>query len=70
MSIGLPQPTQGYDFRNESEARRLLENADSANQKKAQDFVIKNNRLILTSPDGTRWSGTISNAGAVTWTAI
>lgn len=70
MSIGLPQPLSGYDSRNESETRRLLESADSANQKKAQDVVIKNNRLILTSPDGTRWSGIIDNSGTVTWTAI
>lgn len=70
MSLNLPQPSSGYDMQNESQARRLIAGADAANQKKANDVVIKTNRLILTSPDGTQWSGTIDNAGAVTWTAL
>lgn len=70
MSLSLPKPSDSYDPQNEAQTRRVLAEADNANQKKANDFVVKNNRLILTSPDGTQWSGTIGNTGTVTWTAI
>jgi hypothetical protein len=56
MRINLPHPEAQYDY--------------AANQKKLSDYVIKNNRLILTSPNGNQWSGTISNTGVVTWTLI
>lgn len=70
MSLNLPKPSPGYDAQNEAQTRRVLAEADAMNQKKANDFVVKSNRLILTSPDGTQWSGTIGNTGTVTWTAL
>lgn len=70
MSLSLPKPSDSYDSQNEAQTRRVLAEADNANQKKANDFVVKNNRLILTSPDGTQWSGTIGNTGTVIWTAL
>lgn len=66
----LPTPAPQYDTANEAHLRRLLAAADDANQKRRSDVVIKENKLILTSPDGTQWSGTISNAGVVTWAAL
>jgi hypothetical protein len=70
LRINLPHPEAQYDYENEAQMRALLVTADAANQKKLSDYVIKHNRLILTSPNGNQWSGTISNAGVVTWTLI
>jgi hypothetical protein len=68
--VKLPTPAPQYDPGNEAQFRRLLAVADDANQKRRSDVVIKENKLILTSPDGAQWSGTISNAGVVTWAAL
>lgn len=70
MSLSLPKPGPGYEAQNEAQTRRVLAEADALNQKKTSDFVVKTNRLILTSPNGTQWSGTIDNSGTVTWTAL
>lgn len=66
----LPQPSPKYDPQNEAQTRRALSDADDINQKKNQDFVVKTNKLILVSPNGTKYSGTISNLGVLTWTAL
>lgn len=68
--MNLPPPRPVYDVNNEAQARRLIAEADDENQKKRGDVVIRSNRLILTSPDGTRWSATISDVGVLTWTAL
>lgn len=68
--MNLPKPGPSYDANNEAQTRSILEQADANNQKRNSDFVVSKNRLLLTSPNGTQWSGTISNAGTVTWTAI
>lgn len=66
----LPKPSPAYDANNEAQARTAIIEADAANQKRASDVVISKNRLILTSPNGGQWSGKISNAGVLTWTAL
>ena len=68
--MNLPRPPAQYDQQDEAQARALIEQADARNLKKGGDVVIKNNRLILTSPDGTQWSGTITDAGAVSWSSL
>lgn len=66
----LPNPPTGYDRRDQAEARVLMERADNLNHKRNQDVEIGAARLILTSPNGTRYSITVSNAGALSATAI
>ena len=61
--MNLPSPLQGYDRQNESQARSQIEAADAQNQKRNSDIVIKDNKLIFVSPDGTRWSFTVDNDG-------
>jgi hypothetical protein len=48
----------------------LIERADDANHKRNQDIEVGSARLILTSPNGTRYSVTVNNAGAISAAAI
>jgi hypothetical protein len=61
----LPKPMPAYDFRNEAELRAALEREDRNNQKLTRDVVIEGRRLVLASPDGTRFALTVSNAGVL-----
>jgi hypothetical protein len=70
VSLSLPKPGPAYDANNEAQARAAIEQSDAGNQKKTRDYVIHKNRLILVSPNGTHWSGTIGNSGILTWTAL
>jgi hypothetical protein len=74
----LPQAPDKYDASNERQARGILEQADQGYFKKGQDVELvgqdgaltRSARLILRSPNGTRWSITVSNAGAVVVTSL
>jgi len=68
--VRLPPATNSYDSSNEQTARALLERADDENHKKNRDLEVSPGRLILKSPDGTRWSITVDNAGVVAATAL
>lgn len=68
--MSLPRPGNSYDPRQAAELRRELERRDQGNHKRGQDVEINPGRLILTSPNGTRFSVTVSNAGAITATPI
>lgn len=66
----LPAPTPGYSARDQAETRGIIERADAGTHKRGADIEVAPGRLILTSPNGTRYSITVSNAGALTATAI
>jgi hypothetical protein len=68
--VHLPPPSPAYDANNEAQARRAIELADQDNRKTTQDVEISKQRLILTSPDGTRWNITVSNAGTISATSL
>ena len=71
MSLGLPAPGPGYDAGNEAQMRAALEREDKANMKKTQDVDVGGKRrLILTAPNGSRWSVTVSNSGTLSATAV
>ena len=62
--MNLQQPPSNYDQNFETERNRNLVFEDSLNRKKLQDIeIVGNERLILSSPDGTRYSLTVTNAG-------
>ena len=65
-----PRPPQSYDERDQTEVRLLIERADDANHKRNQDIEVGNARLILKSPNGTRYSITVNNSGAISAAAI
>jgi hypothetical protein len=66
----LPRPAPRYDLHDQAEFRTALERADNANHKRNADIEVGAARLILTSPNGTRYALTVSNVGALTAVAI
>lgn len=54
----------------EAERNRQIEAADRENHKRGRDVEIGQGRLILTSPNGTRYDITVSNAGAIVVTSL
>ena len=69
--LRLPPPAQAYDSRSEIERNRALESADRANLKRFEDVDLTNNeRLILVSANGTRYSLVVSNAGVLSTSAV
>ena len=59
----LPPPLPLYSMENEGQTRATLQREDLRNRKKGEDIDMATGRLILTSPDGTRFALTIDNAG-------
>ena len=69
--MNLQQPPSTYDQSYETEKNRNLAFEDSLNRKKLQDLeIVGSERLILSSPNGTRFSLTISNAGVFSAVSI
>lgn len=68
--MNLPAPTPDYSPSNEAATRRQLEQEDRRNRKTGTDVEISDNRLVLKSPNGNRWSIVVSNAGAISATAL
>ena len=66
----VPSPPQTYTPVAEAQRNFLLENADRLNRKVNVDVEISSSKLILTSPNGTRYSVVVSNAGALSATAL
>lgn len=66
----LPIPSPAYDISREADRNRQIEYADQFNHKKNRDVEVSPGRLIIKSPDGTRWSIEVDNSGAVTAVAV
>jgi hypothetical protein len=67
----LQPPPLGYDPSFENERNRNLEAEDLMNRKKRQDVEIATNeRLILSSPNGTRYKIVVSDAGVLSATSL
>ena len=65
MSLSLPKPAAAYDARDQAQLRRALEQEDRNNRKLHGDVEIGSERLVLRAPNGSRWSITVSNTGAI-----
>ena len=70
MSLNVPHPPQTYTPVMEAQRNFLLENADRLNRKTNADVEISSSKLILTSPNGTRYSVVVSNLGVLSATAL
>ena len=66
----LPSPPHEYAVTNESQRNLVIEQADNLNHKKNRDVEIGDGRLILKSPNGTRYQITVSNAGVIGASAV
>ena len=70
MSLSLPKPPSTYDAGDEAQLRHALERADRTNRKTGTDVEVGVNRLVLRSPNGARWSITVSNTGVLSAVAL
>jgi len=66
----VPTPPQTYTPAAEAQRNFLIESADRQNRKINADVEIASSKLILTSPNGSRFSVVVSNAGALSATAL
>ena len=65
----LPKSAVRYDPLNQDMTRSIIERDDLQNFKRNQDVEVRT-RLILASPDGTRYQIVVSNLGVLTATAL
>ena len=66
----LPSAPERYSDIDTNKMNLLIEQADQLNHKKNQDVEVGAARLILKSPNGTRYSITVDNSGNVGATAL
>ncbi len=66
----IPRPPEDYNLQDQSAFRTQVQQADALNYKRNQDVEIAQGRLILKSPNGTRYEITVSNTGTLSATAI
>ena len=66
----LPAAPEKYSDIDTNKMNLQIEQADQLNHKKNQDVEVGAARLILKSPNGTRYSITVDNSGQVGATAI
>ena len=71
IRLRLSPPGAGYDQERETARNLSIESADRSNFKHFEDIDLANNeRLILVSANGTRYSVTVTDAGVLGTTAI
>ena len=66
----LPTPQAQYTPRVEIERNRQIEASDRQNRKEGRDVDVGSNKLILKSPDGTRWQISVNDSGTITAIAL
>tara|TARA_R100001460_G_scaffold1454_3_gene5516 strand:- start:980 stop:1186 length:207 start_codon:yes stop_codon:yes gene_type:complete len=66
----LQNPPEQYSASYQSSINLDLEQSDELNHKKNQDVEVGAARLILRSPNGTRYSVTVDNSGTLSAASI
>jgi hypothetical protein len=66
----LPQAPLAYDRSDQTQTRSLIEQAFEQALRRGQDVEVAGGRLILQSPDGSRFAIAVSNAGTLSATAL
>lgn len=67
----LPSPPERYNQSSEAQRNSAIELADKQNMKRLEDIeIVAPRRLILRSPDGSRWQIEVSNTGTLSATAL
>ena len=61
--MNLPQAPSSYDKTYQSEVNRVLEFYDAQNHKRGREVEIGEGRIVLRSPNGTRYQITVDNSG-------
>lgn len=52
------------------ERNRIIEAEDRRNHKRGRDIEVGVGRVILTSPDGTRWAVEVDNSGVLSASSL
>lgn len=68
--MNLAKSPPAYSTDDQDRLRATLSDEDKRNLKRGQDIAMGANRLILTSPNGTQYVVVVSNAGALSATAL
>lgn len=68
--MSLPIAPGAYSVEDQRRTRAEVERMDKQNRKLRQDIEITSERFILSSPNGTRYVLTVSNAGALSAVAL
>jgi hypothetical protein len=69
--MSLPRAPGAYSTDDQDRFRKTLDQRDTENRKKQQDVeVAGTERLILSSPNGSRFNVVVSNAGALSAVAL
>jgi hypothetical protein len=66
----LPAASFQYDQKDNQTVRSILEKTDMENHKRGRDVEISPGRLVIKSPDGTRWSIEVDNSGNVSASSL
>lgn len=67
----LPFPPADYDRNFEAQRNALIEQADAKTRKRTEDVEIKDPvRLILVSPNGTKYKLVVDNSGNLSATTL
>lgn len=70
MRRKLPNPGRYYEQNVVAQTNNAIEQSINDCHSKYQDVEIGETRLILTAPNGTRWEVVVSNAGALSASAV
>ena len=66
----LPNVGEQYEAQNERQRNLTIELADVQNVKRDQDIEVGAARLIIKSPNGTRYELEVSNSGTVSASTV
>ncbi|MES2192189.1 MAG: hypothetical protein V4454_18880 [Pseudomonadota bacterium] len=66
----LPKAPDSYSKTDQAQLRAALELEDRRNLKRAQNIEVGTAKLVLTSPNGTRYSITVDNSGVISAAAL
>lgn len=66
----LPRPPERYDARYQEQQSATMEREMNRRHRKDQDVELGRSRLILTSPNGTRYALAVDNSGNLSTVAL
>ena len=68
--MNLPSAPAQYSAEDQRRLRSDLEREDRQNLKRGRDIELSDERLIIRSPNGSRFALAVSNAGVLSATAL
>lgn len=68
--MSLPFAPTGYDQRDQNETRAEVQRELDRRHRRGVDLELSSDRLILRSPNGSRFALAVSNAGALSAVAL